>query len=46
MVKAGGTLPLYGVCCTVEEVLHRPPSLARPRYCVDLPYNHIIFYAR
>ncbi|GFH23721.1 uncharacterized protein HaLaN_21378, partial [Haematococcus lacustris] len=32
MVKAGGALPLYGCCCTVEEVVHRPPSLVQPAY--------------
>ncbi|GAX83808.1 hypothetical protein CEUSTIGMA_g11233.t1 [Chlamydomonas eustigma] len=35
MLKAAGaSIPLYGVCCYVDEVLHRPPLLASAKQCL------------
>ena len=25
-------MPLYGVCCYMDEMLHRPPSMLKPKY--------------
>lgn len=31
-LKVDGTFPMYGLCCYINEVLHRPPYLARHHY--------------
>lgn len=45
-VQAADNLPLYGVCCYMEEVVHRPPTILRgssspspplSRYMVSAP---------
>lgn len=44
--QAGGSLPLYGVCMYSEEVLHRPPVLARERYpTCKAPYRQCLIAA-
>ena len=44
--QAADNLPLYGVCCYMEEVVHRPPTILRgsnspspplSRYMVSAP---------
>jgi hypothetical protein len=30
--QAADNLPLYGVCCYMEEMLHRPPALLASKY--------------
>jgi len=46
MLKAGGNLPLYGICMYSEEVLHRPPVLARERYSnCKAPYRQCLIAA-
>lgn len=30
-MQVGASLPMYGVCCYVDEILHRPPLLAREK---------------
>ncbi len=45
-VQAGGNLPLYGICMYSEEVLHRPPMLARERYSnCKAPYRQCLIAA-
>jgi len=45
-VQAGGNLPLYGICMYSEEVLHRPPVLARERYSnCKAPYRQCLIAA-
>eukprot|EP01023_Acetabularia_acetabulum_P050128 TRINITY_DN53923_c0_g1_i1.p3 TRINITY_DN53923_c0_g1~~TRINITY_DN53923_c0_g1_i1.p3 ORF type:complete len:101 (+),score=24.69 TRINITY_DN53923_c0_g1_i1:128-430(+) len=29
MFQSGDDLPVYGICCYAEEMLHRPPPLAK-----------------
>lgn len=31
-MQSGNDMPLYGVCCYMEEMLHRPPSMLKPKY--------------
>jgi hypothetical protein len=31
-MQAADNLPLYGVCCYMEEMVHRPPALLASRY--------------
>ena len=31
-IQVADNLPLYGVCCYMEEMLHRPPSLLKAKY--------------
>lgn len=31
-LQVADNLPLYGVCCYMDEVLHRPPSILKPKY--------------
>ena len=31
-VQVADNLPLYGVCCYMEEMVHRPPSLLKAKY--------------
>eukprot|EP00891_Asterochloris_glomerata_P000442 jgi/Astpho2/442/fgenesh1_pg.00011_%23_34_t len=32
LMKVADNLPLYGVCCYMDEVLHRPPSVLKGKY--------------
>lgn len=32
MLQVADNLPLYGVCCYMDEVLHRPPSVLKGKY--------------
>lgn len=31
-MQVADNLPLYGVCCYMDEMLHRPPSLLKAQY--------------
>lgn len=31
-VQVADNLPLYGVCCYMDEMVHRPPSLLKAKY--------------
>ncbi|KAL0035025.1 hypothetical protein WJX79_007211 [Trebouxia sp. C0005] len=32
LLKVADNLPLYGVCCYMDEMVHRPPSLLKAKY--------------
>lgn len=32
LLQVADNLPLYGVCCYMDEMLHRPPSLLKAKY--------------
>lgn len=31
-LQSGNDMPLYGVCCYMEEMVHRPPSMLKAKY--------------
>ncbi|GIL62061.1 hypothetical protein Vafri_16363 [Volvox africanus] len=46
LLKVGTNLPLYGICCAVSEVLHRPPHLARHLYpTCRMPFRSVMIAA-
>ncbi|GIL81434.1 hypothetical protein Vretimale_989 [Volvox reticuliferus] len=46
LLKVGTNLPLYGICCAVPEVLHRPPHLARHLYpTCRMPFRSVMIAA-
>ncbi|GLC38217.1 hypothetical protein PLESTB_001086800 [Pleodorina starrii] len=46
LLKVGTSLPLYGVCCAVPEVLHRPPHLARHLFpACRMPFRSVMISA-
>ncbi|KAG2488060.1 hypothetical protein HYH03_013364 [Edaphochlamys debaryana] len=46
LLKVGTSLPLYGICCAVPEMLHRPPHLARHLYpACRAPFRSVMIAA-
>ncbi|EFJ52381.1 hypothetical protein VOLCADRAFT_103040 [Volvox carteri f. nagariensis] len=46
LLKVGTNLPLYGICCAVPEVLHRPPHLARHMFpACRMPFRSVMIAA-
>ena len=45
-VQVADNLPLYGVCCYMDEMVHRPPSLLKAKYpdC-DMPLTRYLVAA-
>ncbi|KAL0054362.1 hypothetical protein WJX82_007679 [Trebouxia sp. C0006] len=46
LLKVADNLPLYGVCCYMDEMVHRPPSLLKAKYpdC-DMPLTRYLVAA-